>query len=257
MKGPCDSSNDHPSKNAILFVHVGVSAGRSFAHMFTGDFRSGRLWQIHVNPVLPIALWHHAPKLVVVALRDPLSRFVSALRLYPTSLPLIAATLQECPLPPAGAHWLDHLGRFGMLSPSSNCSRLAVLFRLKSELEHFDARGHGTGGHLEMGLCFYVMGVVEQLLRIGVWTIRTESFAADTAGLAAFVRPPLVVSHSETTGATQNMSSNAGADREAIKAFQVAAYPTFRAFLDGEYVLSNQLMRSSINMRNNASVLYV
>lgn len=249
-KVPYLSGEHAVAPGQALLVHVGKTCGSSVNRVVKGS--GVMLPQVHVHPVTPRVLANRTH--VIVATRDPVTRVISAFNhnhpdggerpinsnnFYSRLLPLY-----RC-YPTVAALALG-------LSRNDSCGDIARRALTSLPADH-DAPYYGHG-HLMMGFCFYIGGVLGALRAIGrrsggrggVFLIDTESCAEDTAEGLVWLGAPAATAKA----ATSAMPHVFGAKLD-LKHHGETVTPQgesiLRAFLDFEYQALKELRDMSVN----------
>jgi len=143
-----------------LFIHVG-KAGGSTIQLFLRDAKASYN-QVHVHPVLLRVL--HPHRQVVICVRDPAERLLSAFN-YEYERKLWFDEVMKC------FQTMEHMMQAAMITQQATADCQAVARNVLTK--------PGNGGHMSLGYCFYMGGLMDALRSRRVFLVHTESLAVD------------------------------------------------------------------------------
>lgn len=225
----------HQFQGEVLFIHLGKTGGGSVGQLLKDENVSYD--QIHMYPVILPALRSHP--YIVVTVRDPVARFISA---YNWGVKLRQPWAMNL------AHCYD-LNQFAMefanrrINQSS--SRLEGIQCDKYIREDF--------GHVTMDSCFYMGGIIRDPILQSkklMFVVRTEMLINDTDALVERLNFKLLNTHEHDAKLSHKHDNSAA--HNTTQVLQPLVQHALEVALVDEYQIANRILRVSINALQSA-----
>ena len=233
---------------SVLFVHIGKAGGGTIesmlqqAHYVAFD-------QVHVHPVPLLALRSH-PHIVVVV-RDPVARFISAYNWGITQRQAWAMRLSAC----YDVNQFAMAFAYHRINPSlrlarTPCETLSHEIDTWTSARGEDRESYWDFGHIRMDGCFYMGGCIgdSALLSKRMFVVRTEMLSEDADAMLSWLNASSLgarMPHGHDNSATtSNYSYTTQLQPFAQHALEVA--------LVDEYQIANRILQMSINAPRSA-----
>jgi hypothetical protein len=210
-----------------LLIHVGKTCGTSVAmSLHTDCLQRGcphSLPEVHVNPTSPRALDQRTAILITV--RDPVERLISAFNY-----------VQDRKV--HGCYATAEAFLNGIAFDVSPCGDLVRSM--------FATPPASFSSHFNMGLCFYVGGIMDILCSHRIWVIETHSCASDTYLAMKWLNMSL-------PKAANHANPSSRAEKKTNISAQTA--DRLRQFLDYEFFALDALKAMSVNKKKRSKAL--